>query len=98
MTTHELTGLRKFVAPEITFGPGARRLAGRYAKNLGLSRVLVVTDPGVIAAGWTRDVTESLDENGVQHRVFSGVTPNPRPVARRPTFPSLPSSRTHPQE
>lgn len=78
MVTHELTGLRKFVAPEITFGPGARHLAGRYAKNLGSSRVLVVTDPGVTEAGWTRDVTESLTENGVEYHVFSGVSPNPR--------------------
>lgn len=78
MASRELTGLRKFVAPEITFGPGARHLAGRYARNLGVSRVLVVTDPGVIAAGWTQDVTASLEENLVDYHLFSGVSPNPR--------------------
>jgi alcohol dehydrogenase class IV len=51
--------LRKFVAPEYVFGVGARNLVGRYAKNLGGRKVLVVSDPGVVAAGWTGDVTAS---------------------------------------
>ena len=35
--------LRKFVAPEFVFGQGARKLAGRYARNFGASRVLLVS-------------------------------------------------------
>ncbi len=70
--------LRKFVAPEYIFGVGARRLAGRYAKNLGARKVLVVSDPGVVAAGWTGDVIESLEEAGIAYALFTGVTPNPR--------------------
>ncbi len=70
--------LRKFVQPEFIFGPAARKLAGHYAKNLAARRVLVVTDPGVIAAGWTRDVTESLEEAGLTYIVYDRVTPNPR--------------------
>ena len=53
--------LRKFVAPEYIFGVDARRLAGLYAKKLGGRKILVVSDPGVVTAGWTKDVTESLD-------------------------------------
>ena len=45
--------LRKFVAPEFILGTGARNLVARYAKNLGTRKVLLVTDPGVQAAGWT---------------------------------------------
>ena len=78
MVSQELTGLRKFVAPEITFGVGARHLAGRYAKNLGVTRALVVSDGGVMAAGWTRDAIASLEESAVTYHVFSGVSPNPR--------------------
>ncbi len=70
--------LRKFVAPEYIFGVGARRLAGRYAKNLGARKVLVVSDPGVVAAGWTGDVTEALEEAGIAYALFTGVSPNPR--------------------
>ncbi len=70
--------LRKFVAPEVVFGAGARRLAGRYAANLGAERALVVSDPGVIRAGWTAEVEQALGEAGVARAVFSGVSPNPR--------------------
>jgi alcohol dehydrogenase len=70
--------LRKFVAPECIFGADARRLAAKYAVNLGARKVLVVSDPGVIAAGWTNDVVESLKENGLPYVIFQDVTPNPR--------------------
>ncbi len=70
--------LRKFLAPEFIFGNGARRLAGQYAKNLGGRNVLVVTDPGVIAAGWVDDVLASLHHERIQTTVFDEVTPNPR--------------------
>ena len=70
--------LRKFVAPEYVFGVGARSLAGRYARNLGARKVLVVSDPGVVAAGWTGDVTDSLAAEGLPFVLFTDVSPNPR--------------------
>ncbi|MFO7680150.1 MAG: alcohol dehydrogenase-like regulatory protein ErcA [Chloroflexota bacterium] len=70
--------LRKFVAPEFVFGVDARQLAGQYARNLGARKALVVTDPGVAAAGWTADVTASLDAVHIPHVIFDQVTPNPR--------------------
>lgn len=73
-----MSRLRKFVAPEFVFGGGARKLAGQYAGNLGARKVLVVTDPGIIAAGWLEDVVASLREAGLAYTVFSAVTPNPR--------------------
>jgi alcohol dehydrogenase len=70
--------LRKFVVPEFIFGVGARHKVGLYARNLNAKRVLVVTDPGVIAAGWLAELTTDLDEAGISHALFSQVTPNPR--------------------
>jgi alcohol dehydrogenase class IV len=70
--------LRKFVAPEFVFGQGACNLAGRYARNYGAQKVLVVTDPGIIAAGWTDQVTASLTAAALPYVIFSQVTPNPR--------------------
>ncbi len=70
--------LRKFVAPEFIFGVGARNLAGRYAKNLGGRKILVVSDPGVVAAGWTKDVTDSLEAAGLPFALYTGITPNPK--------------------
>jgi alcohol dehydrogenase len=69
---------RKFVAPEFIFGAGCRRLAGQYARNLGGRRVLLVSDPGVSAAGWTRQVAANLEESGLWYVLHDGVSPNPR--------------------
>jgi alcohol dehydrogenase len=70
--------LRKFVAPEFVIGSDARLLAGRYAKNFSARHVLVVTGPHIIQAGWVRDITGALEDEGIEYTIFSGVTPNPR--------------------
>lgn len=70
--------IRKFVNPEIVYGIGASGLAGQYARTYGASRVMVVSDPGVIAAGWTGRVIASLEEAGIDTVLFSAVSPNPR--------------------
>lgn len=70
--------LRKFLAPEILFGPGARLQAGRYARSFNAQRALVVTDPGVLASGWTAQVEASLAEYQVDFVRFSDISPNPR--------------------
>lgn len=74
----ELRELRKFVAPEVVFGVGARQLAGQHARNLGAQHALLVTDSGVIGAGWAGEVQTSLEHAGVGWSLFSGVSPNPR--------------------
>jgi alcohol dehydrogenase len=70
--------LRKFVAPEFVFGIDARHLAGRYSRNFGAHKALIVTDPGVMAAGWTSQVISSLEDEGLAYTIFSSVTSNPR--------------------
>lgn len=73
-----LSPLRKFVSPEIIFGAGSRHSVGNYAATFGARKVLVVSDPGVQAAGWVADVLASLDQQGIAHELFTGVSPNPR--------------------
>ena len=70
--------MRKFVAPEFIFGIGARHRVGFYAQNMQARRVLIVTDPGVTAAGWLAELIENLDESGIPSVVFDAVTPNPK--------------------
>ena len=70
--------LRKFVAPEFVFGVGSLGLAGRYGRNLGGRKALIVSDPVVKAAGWVQRVLASTDEAGLGSVVFTQVTPNPR--------------------
>jgi alcohol dehydrogenase class IV len=70
--------MRKFVAPEFIFGVGSRHRVGHYAHNLRARRVLVVSDPGVMAAGWVKDAQSDLAEAGIESVVFHAVTPNPK--------------------
>lgn len=70
--------MRKFVAPEFIFGVGSRRRVGFYARHLRARRVLIVSDPGVIAAGWLKDVQADLAELCIDSTVFHALTPNPK--------------------
>lgn len=68
----------KFQAPEIVFGPGSLAEAGFAARRLGAQRPFVVTDPGIIEAGWVRELTGYLADAGLTATLWSGVTPNPK--------------------
>ncbi|TYQ14869.1 UNVERIFIED_CONTAM: alcohol dehydrogenase class IV [Acetivibrio alkalicellulosi] len=70
--------LRKFVSPEFVFGENCRFLIGEYAKKLGGRIVLIVTDEGLVKAGWVEEVKAYLANKGIKFVIFSGVTPNPR--------------------
>ena len=74
----QLWELRKFVAPEFLFGIGAIDMSGQYAKNLGAQKVLLVTDPGVEASGWTLRVIDSLARMSIPYVIFKDVTENPK--------------------
>ncbi|MEW9122931.1 MAG: alcohol dehydrogenase-like regulatory protein ErcA [Thermotaleaceae bacterium] len=78
MTFNSLLNLRKFLAPEFIFGKDARLLVGQYARNLGGRKALIVTDPGVMHAGWLTEVIYALNTNNIDSVVFSSITPNPR--------------------
>lgn len=66
------------MAPEFVFGVNAIDLAGRYAKNFGATRVCLVSDPGVMQAGWAQRVADSLMAEGLEYVLFSQLSPNPR--------------------
>jgi alcohol dehydrogenase len=72
--------LRKFVAPEFIFGSGARSLVGRYAKNFGARKVLIVTDDIVMAEGLVDPVFESLKNEGIDFEIYSDVKTNPTDI------------------
>ena len=70
--------LRKFAAPEVIFGNGARFLLTKYVQNFSLSHCLVVTDKGVRATGLVDDLVASLHEAGIRTTIFDDISPNPR--------------------
>lgn len=70
--------LRKFVAPEFVFGPGAGQLAGQFAANLSIKKALVVSCPDLALLGVPGQIVDSLAEEGVDSVLFTEVSPNPR--------------------
>ena len=55
-TPEDPPSLVKFHAPEIVFGIGSLGEAGFAAARLGARRPMVVTDPGIIEAGWVDEL------------------------------------------
>jgi len=61
----------------IVFGPDKVDTLGTLASELGAHRVLVVSDPGIVAAGHTARGLASLESAGLETLVFSEVAENP---------------------
>jgi alcohol dehydrogenase len=62
----------------IVFGAGRLPELGELAKALGaISRVLVVSDPGVVGAGHTQRGLDSLHSAGLTTQLFDGLQENP---------------------
>lgn len=70
--------LYKFVAPEIIFGQGAFAQVGESLVRLGAKRVLVVSDPGVVAAGWVDEAANCIKEAGLDYKIWCNITNNPK--------------------
>lgn len=68
----------KHVAPEIIFGRGALSQVGESALRLGANKVFVVSDEGVINAGWVEKALHYLKASGLQYEIFYGLTSNPK--------------------
>ena len=76
--SYDVSQLRKFVTPEIIFGAGSRKTVANYGSTFGARKVLLVSDPGVQAAGWVVDVEQSLQAQGIDYVLFTQVSANPR--------------------
>ncbi|CAA0082855.1 1,3-propanediol dehydrogenase [Mycolicibacterium vanbaalenii] len=70
--------LLKFHAPEIVFGVDSMVEAAHAALRLGALRPMLVTDPGLIEAGWADEMVGHLADQGVRGCLWSELTPNPK--------------------
>ncbi|HBF34639.1 TPA: alcohol dehydrogenase [Candidatus Sumerlaeota bacterium] len=78
MNNDYLLNLRKFVVPEFVYGEGAINLVGQHVRSFGAEKALLVTDSGIIQAGWVKKVEENLIQEGIPYVIFSDVTQNPK--------------------
>ena len=51
---------------------------GSYASQFGAEKVFLVTDHGVLNAGWAQKVEASIRDEGIDTVIFSHVSSNPR--------------------
>jgi alcohol dehydrogenase class IV len=68
---------RFHTAGEIIFGRGTVRRTGEVVRRLGATRVLLVTDPGLVAAGLHQEVEGPLADSGVAVDRFDGSQAKP---------------------
>lgn len=68
----------KFLIPEVIFGVGTLVEVGGAVRRVGGRRPMLVSDPGVLAAGWVERATPHLDDVRVEWRLWHDLTPNPK--------------------
>lgn len=68
----------KFVIPEVIFGIGTLAEVGLAVRRVGGRRPLLVSDPGVLAAGWVERAGPYFGDAGVRWRLWHELTPNPK--------------------
>lgn len=65
------------VRTRFVFGPGKIDSLGALAGELGARSALVVSDPGIVAAGHAQHGIDSLRAANIDTHLFDGVTENP---------------------
>jgi hydroxyacid-oxoacid transhydrogenase len=64
-------------APQLKFGPGASDEIGFDLSQYGVTRALVVTDPGVAATGTPQRIADQMAQFGIEAHVFDGAHVEP---------------------
>src|SRR5581483_4751902 len=62
----------------IILGEGVAAQIGPHAAAAGARRVMIVSDPGVVRAGVTQPVVDSITGAGLEAEVYDAVEPDPR--------------------
>ncbi len=78
---HKCTAPFEFTLPtKIVYGCGVLKQLPEEIRLAGGSKILVMTDPGLVKAGITARVTDLLDQNGFTYTLFDGIEANPKDV------------------
>ncbi|QAV25633.1 alcohol dehydrogenase [Neobacillus thermocopriae] len=70
--------IHKFVMPEVIFGNGSIQQVGESCVRLGATNVFIVSDPGVMEAGWLDVIVRSCRQAGLSYTTFHDITINPK--------------------
>jgi len=61
----------------LVFGVGAADRTGELAREIGAKKILLVTDPGIVAAGHAEHVRCQIESAGLQVTIFDQARENP---------------------
>jgi alcohol dehydrogenase len=76
----------KFLIPEVIFGVGTLAEVGGAVRRVGGVRPMLVSDAGVLAAGWVERALPHLADVRVEWRLWHELTPNPKDVEIESAF------------
>jgi alcohol dehydrogenase class IV len=82
----------KLVIPEVIFGIGTLAEVGGAVRRVGGRRPMLVSDPGVLAAGWIDRAVPYLADVRVDWRLWHDLTPNPKDFEVEAAFESYKES------
>jgi alcohol dehydrogenase class IV len=75
---YEISKISLFYSPKkIILGQDTVKRVGDEAKALGRSRALMVTDPGIVSAGYSKIVEDALHTAKIEVGIFDRVVPEP---------------------
>ena len=78
MKVEQMYNFHQFELPTVVkHGIGSIKHIGEEIKNLGVTKVLLVTDPGIYKAGVTKPIENLLKQAGIEISLFNKVEPNP---------------------
>jgi alcohol dehydrogenase class IV len=66
-----------YAAPDLKFGIGASAEVGHDLATYGAKRVLLVTDPGVMATGHPSRIAEQVWQHGIETVIYDGARVEP---------------------
>ncbi|MBV9192787.1 MAG: iron-containing alcohol dehydrogenase [Solirubrobacterales bacterium] len=78
----------KFLIPEVIFGVGTLAEVGGAVRRVGGVRPMLVSDPGVLAAGWVERALPYLADVRAECTLWHGLTPNPKDFEVQAAFAS----------
>jgi 1,3-propanediol dehydrogenase len=82
----------KLLIPEVIFGIGTLAEVGGAVRRVGGRRPMLVSDPGVLAAGWVDRAVPYLADVRVDWRLWHDLTPNPKDFEVEAAFESYQES------
>lgn len=78
----------KFLIPEVIFGVGTLTEVGGAIRRVGGRRPMLVSDPGVLAAGWVERAMPHLTDVRVDWHLWCDLTSNPKDFEVQAAFES----------